>query len=34
MLKQLLMASTAPRSVILIRVLVGWFVLSEGIQKF
>jgi len=27
-------ASTAPKSVILIRLIVGWVFLSEGIQKF
>ena len=29
-----LLASTAPKSVILIRLIVGWVFLSEGIQKF
>ena len=29
-----LLSSTAPKSVILIRLIVGWVFLSEGIQKF
>jgi uncharacterized membrane protein YphA (DoxX/SURF4 family) len=29
-----LLSSTAPRATVLIRVLVGWVFLSEGIQKF
>ncbi|HUJ32751.1 MAG TPA: DoxX family protein [Candidatus Acidoferrum sp.] len=29
-----LLTSTAPKSVILIRLIVGWVFLSEGIQKF
>jgi putative oxidoreductase len=29
-----LLSSTAPASVILIRIVVGWVFLSEGIQKF
>ena len=33
-LKQRLLASTAPKATILIRVVVGWVFLSEGIQKF
>lgn len=32
--KQSLLGSNAPSSVILIRVMVGWVFLSEGIQKF
>jgi putative oxidoreductase len=28
------LATTAPRSVLLVRILVGWVFLSEGIQKF
>jgi|SRR5579863_2451527 len=34
MASQSLLRTTAPRSVILIRILVGWVFLSEGIQKF
>lgn len=33
-LKQSLLGSSAPASVILIRLMVGWVFLSEGIQKF
>ena len=33
-LKQRMLASTAPKATVLIRVLVGWVFLSEGIQKF
>ncbi|MEP6717246.1 MAG: DoxX family protein [Terriglobia bacterium] len=33
-LKRLLFASTAPKATILIRVVVGWVFLTEGIQKF
>lgn len=29
-----LLSSTAPKSVVLIRLIVGWVFLSEGIQKF
>jgi uncharacterized membrane protein YphA (DoxX/SURF4 family) len=32
--KQWLWSETAPASVILVRLLVGWVFLSEGIQKF
>ena len=31
---QRMFASTAPKATVLIRVLVGWVFLSEGIQKF
>jgi putative oxidoreductase len=33
-LNQRILASTAPKATLLIRVLVGWVFLSEGIQKF
>ncbi len=33
-LNQRLLASTAPKGTVLIRVLVGWVFLAEGIQKF
>jgi len=31
---QRLVASTAPRATVLVRILVGWVFVSEGIQKF
>jgi uncharacterized membrane protein YphA (DoxX/SURF4 family) len=33
-LKQRLLSSVAPKATVLIRVLVGWVFVSEGIQKF
>lgn len=33
-LKQRILASTAPKATVLIRLLVGWVFLAEGIQKF
>src|SRR5437867_3302289 len=33
-LNQRMLASTAPKATLLIRVLVGWVFLSEGVQKF